>query len=98
MAVSCAAAWQAQKLIFLTDVTGVRGAEGKQLSRLTLSQSRQLIETGVAHGGMQAKLEAAETALRQGVAEVVIASGREPQICARLLAGEELGTTLEVGA
>jgi acetylglutamate kinase len=94
MAVSCAADWHAQKLIFLTDVTGVRGADGTTLSRLHLDQSRSLIADGIASGGMQAKLEAAETALLRGVREVVIASGREPEICSRLLAGETLGTTV----
>ena len=43
---------------------------------------------------MQAKLEAAEVAIDQGVPEVVIASGWERDICLRLLAGEDLGTRI----
>ena len=97
MAVSCAAAWGVSKLIFLTDVPGVKGVGGELMARLTLEQSRNLIEDGIAHGGMQAKLEAAQTAIRLGVREVVIASGWEPQICVRLLAGEPVGTTIETG-
>jgi acetylglutamate kinase len=97
MAVSCAAGWNAAKLLFLTDVPGVKGRHGQVLSRLTLSDCGSLIADGIAHGGMQAKLEAAAAALQLGVAEVVIAPGREPGVCARLLSGEPLGTTLHIG-
>ncbi len=42
-------------------------------------------------GGMQSKLEAARTATAVGES-VIIANGREPNVLARILAGEELGT------
>jgi len=98
MAVSCAAGWGASKLLFLTDVPGVKGAAGEVLPEVTLDQSRALIVQGVANGGMQAKLEAAELAINHGVGEVVIAPGREPDICLRLLAGEAIGTTIHAAA
>lgn len=98
MAVSCAAGWRADKLLFLTDVAGVRGAAGAVLSRLDEKDIEELIQSGTAHGGMQAKLNAARAALQSGLAEVVIASGHEPDICARLLAGEPLGSRLFLGA
>lgn len=94
MAVACAAAYGADKLFFLTDVEGVRGADGATLDRLTVAGARELIETGVATGGMQAKLESAIAALRGGVAEVVIAPGAAPGIVGRLLDGEPAGTRL----
>ena len=94
MAVSCAAGWKAGKLIFLTDVPGVKDSSGAVMHELSSHQSRRLIAEGVAHGGMQAKLEAAESALKQGIAEVHIASGREPRICERLLSTEPVGTRL----
>lgn len=94
MAVAFAAAYGADKLFFLTDVEGVRGADGETLARLTVSQARSLIETGVASGGMQAKLESAIAALHSGVAEVVIAPGAAPGIVGRLLDGEPAGTRL----
>lgn len=86
MAVSCAAGLGADRLLFLTDVPGVKGAGGEVISRLTAEDCLQLVTSGVARGGMQAKLEAAQAALNAGVAEVWIAPGREPEICARLLA------------
>lgn len=45
-------------------------------------------------GGMRSKLAAAEKAARSG-ASVVIASGREPDVIPRVLAGEPLGTWLK---
>lgn len=94
MAVSCAAGWQADRLIFLTDVSGVKNSAGEVLSHLTIADIRELIDSGVAHGGMQAKLEAAQVALETGIHEVSIALGHEPNVCTRLLEGEKLGTGL----
>lgn len=94
MAVSCALGWHADRLIFLTDVKGVKNASGDVLSTMTPEESRQLIASGVAHGGMQAKLEAALKALEGGIPEVGIAWGQEDRIAQRLLAGETLGTRM----
>lgn len=94
MAVSCAAGWRAHKLIFLTDVPGVRNAAGQVAPVLTTAETVDLIASGVAHGGMQAKLEASTLALRLGIEEVIIAPGNEVKICQRLLAGEPIGTRL----
>jgi len=92
MAVSCAAGWQAAKLLFLTDVPGVKGADGQTIPGLTGQGIDELIRSGVASGGMQAKLESARLALELGIGEAVIASGREKGICGRLLAGKTAGT------
>ena len=98
MAVACAAAWRADRLLFLTDVPGVKSAAGSVIPRLTPENARELIRSGVATGGMQAKLESACAALAAGICEVVIAPGAEPGILGRLLRGEAAGTTLEPGA
>ena len=92
MAVACAAGFGAGKLLFLTDVDGVRGADGHVIPVLTIAQSRKLIEDGIATGGMQAKLNAAEAALTAGVSEVRIAQGGAPGILQRLLSDEAVGT------
>lgn len=94
MAVSCAVGWGSDALIFLTDVAGVKDATGIVINHLSATQAQELIDSGVAQGGMQAKLEAASAALHSGLASVTIASGREANICERLVAGEALGTTL----
>lgn len=94
MAVSCALGWGAARLIFLTDVPGVKGADGQVIPRLKHEHVTMLISSGVAAGGMQAKLEAALTAVKGGIEEVVIAEGRETQICRRWLNGESIGSRI----
>jgi acetylglutamate kinase len=94
MAATCAIGFRADRLLFLTDVEGVRGAGGDVVPLLNSSDSQGLIQDGVATGGMQAKLNAAHQALREGIHEVVIAPGGEPDVVARLLAGERIGSRL----
>jgi acetylglutamate kinase len=95
MAVACAAGYRAEKLIFLTDVPGVLDGEGKRLPRLTPPDIEQLIATGVAKGGMQAKLNAASSAIAQGIGAVSIVPGAEDSVLTRVLAGDVVGTKVE---
>ena len=97
MAVACAAAFGAQRLVFLTDVEGVLGGDRRLRPVLTAAESRGLIADGIATGGMQAKLNAALAALAGGVEQVRIAPGAAPNVLARTLAGEEIGTRLIMG-
>lgn len=94
MAVACAASFCADHLFFLTDVDGVKGSDGSVFPSLTIAQCRQLIATGIAAGGMQAKLEAAIDGLFKGVGEVWIAPGARSGIVASLLARENIGTRI----
>ncbi|HYL76763.1 MAG TPA: acetylglutamate kinase [Bryobacteraceae bacterium] len=94
MAASVAASIQAEKLVFLTDVEGVRGKENTVYSAIQADECRTLIENRVATGGMQAKLEAAIEALFAGVRDVVIAPGAVPGVIEKLLAGQAIGTRL----
>ena len=94
MAVACAAAFGAGQLIFLTDVEGVLDGAKQVRPLLTAAASRQLIADGIATGGMQAKLNAALSALEAGVAQVRIAPGAAADVLGRILAGEELGTRM----
>jgi acetylglutamate kinase len=96
MAVSCAVGWRADKLFFLTDVPGVKDGDGHTLPYLNQVEIRKLIADGVAHGGMQAKLESAVWALESGLSEVVVAPGHAPNICRDLLAGKSTGTRISL--
>jgi len=87
MAVACATSFGADKLVFLTDVEGVRDGAGQIRETLSAAEARRLIREGVATGGMQAKLEAALAALQQGVGEVLIAPGAHPGVVTRLVDG-----------
>jgi len=92
MAVSVASALRVDKLLFLTDVDGVRGPDNHVHSTLSLEQCHEFIANGVASGGMRAKLESAAEALQAGIAEVVIAPGAAADIVPRLITGEAIGT------
>jgi acetylglutamate kinase len=94
MALECAASFGAEKLLFLTDVEGVRDRSGRALETLRAAQARALIEEGVAIGGMQAKLEAAMAALDRGVREVLIGPGSTPGVVRKMLSGIGVGTRL----
>jgi acetylglutamate kinase len=94
MAVSIAGALRADKLLFLTDVDGVRGEDNVIYSTLNSDQCRQLIDAGTATGGMRAKLESAVDALQTGTAEVIIAPGAASGVVGKLLAGDPIGTRL----
>ena len=93
MAVACAVAFEADKLLFLTDVDGVRGTNGI-CSKLSPSECQSLIIAEIATGGMRAKLDAAVDAVRRGVGAVVIAPGAQPGIIDSLASGHAIGTVI----
>ncbi|MEO5923245.1 MAG: acetylglutamate kinase [Bryobacteraceae bacterium] len=94
MAVTCAASFHADQLFFLTDVDGVKGADGAVFPQLTVAECRKLIADGVATGGMQAKLESAIDAILKGVGEVLIAPGAHVGIVEKLLDHAPIGTRI----
>ncbi len=94
MAAACARSFGVARLIFLTDVAGVMDGSGNVLATLNADEVRGLIHSGVARGGMQAKLEAALSAVSEGVGDVAIAPGATDEILDRLLRGESAGTVL----
>jgi len=86
---------QAEKLIYLTDVEGVKDAEGKLISTLKVSEVEELISSGVARGGMIPKLKSARKAISQGVKKVHIIDGRVPHsLIIELFTDEGLGTQI----
>jgi len=97
MAVACAQGFSADRLIFLTDVEGVRDVSGQTCGQLTVEQALHLISSGIATGGMQAKIEAAVTALQHRVGQVLIAPGAHPGVLDQLLAGSQIGTRFILG-
>ena len=94
MAVAVASKWKVDRLLFLTDVAGVMDAQKRIVPELTVADCARLIETGVATGGMQAKLNAATEAVANGVREVRIVKGSDPDIVTRVFAGEVVGTAI----
>ena len=73
-----AAALNAERLLMLTDVTGVLDKKGNLIERLSVRQAATLIKNGTAQGGMIPKLETAITAVKDGVGASAILDGRVP--------------------
>ncbi len=97
MAAACAVGCQASALIFLTDVAGVRGADGIVIPWLDLSQVAALVQTSVVHGGMLPKLEACRHALNKGVGRVRILPAAEAEVLPQFyFAKLQLGTEVRV--
>lgn len=71
-AAAIAAALEADELLLVADVEGVRDGQGEVLSTLSTEAARDLNANGIAVGGMAAKLESAEAALAAGVGRVRI--------------------------
>ncbi len=76
-----AGALAADRLLLLTDVSGVKGSDGQVLTYLNSDQIRSLTEDGVIAGGMIPKTQTALDALKDGVRAVVILDGRAPNAC-----------------
>jgi len=76
-----AGALQADRLLLLTDVAGVKNAAGEVMTQITPDEARQMIADGVIAGGMIPKTETALAALDEGVRAVTILDGRTPNAC-----------------
>jgi acetylglutamate kinase len=76
-----AGALQADRLLLLTDVAGVKDAEGQVMTQLSPDDIRRMIAEGVIAGGMIPKTETALAAIGQGVRAVTILDGRIPNAC-----------------
>lgn len=71
-AAAIAAALGAEELFLLADVPGVLNADRQRIPVLSLDDARALVASGVAGGGMAAKLDACAHALAGGVVRVRI--------------------------
>ncbi len=76
-----AGALKADRLLLLTDVSGVKNADGDVVTELTADQIRAMTADGTIAGGMIPKTETALDAIASGVRAVVILDGRAPNAC-----------------
>ncbi len=91
-----AAALQAERLLMLTDVDGVKDKKGALIERLTRRQAMTLIKNGTAQGGMIPKLETAMQAVKDGVGATAILDGRVPHaVLLELFTALGAGTLVE---
>ena len=91
-----AAGLKADRLLLLTDVSGVRGAGGEVISELTAEEARRLITDGTIAGGMIPKVETGLAAMAGGVRAVVILDGRAPNaVLLELFTAHGAGTLIK---
>ena len=95
-----AAALKAEKLVFLTDVAGLRADPddpGSLLHRVTAEHLDDMVASGAATGGMIPKVEACSRAVRHGVRRAHILDGRTPHaLLLELFTDEGVGTMVGV--
>jgi acetylglutamate kinase len=76
-----AGALKADRLLLLTDVSGVKDADGNVVTELKPEEVIRMTEDGIIAGGMIPKTETALKAIYDGVRGVVIIDGRVPNAC-----------------
>lgn len=67
---------QAEKLMLLTNVSGLKNKEGEVLTGLSTRQVDELIDDGTIYGGMLPKIGCALDAVKSGVSSAHIVDGR----------------------
>ena len=94
-----AGAIQAERLIMMTDITGIlRDCEDASslISEITISEASKLKDEGIISGGMIPKVDCCIEAINKGVKNVVIMDGRVPHsILMELLTDEGAGTMVK---
>ena len=87
---------KAEKLILLTNTTGVLDKEGKLLTGLSINQVKDLIGDGTIHGGMLPKVNYALDAVGSGVKTAHIIDGRvEHALLLEIFTNEGVGTLIK---
>ncbi|MCG8316257.1 MAG: acetylglutamate kinase [Pseudomonadales bacterium] len=86
---------KAEKLILLTNISGLQDKSGNTLTGLSVSQVDALIEDGTIYGGMLPKIGCALEAVRGGVASAHIIDGRVPHaVLLEIFTDEGVGTLI----
>lgn len=71
-----AEALQAEKLVLLTDIEGIKGREGTLMPSINRNDARRLVDEGIITGGMIPKVDCALKAVGSGVKSAHIIDGR----------------------
>ncbi len=86
---------QAERLLLMTDVPGVKGEDGKFISKLTIKEAEKLIDNEIITGGMIPKIQTCISAVKNGVGGVVIIDGTKPHaVLHELFTNEGAGTLI----
>ncbi len=86
-----------EKVIFLTDIEGLKDREGNVISSITVNKIKEMIEDGTITGGMIPKVKACIDALEKGVKKTHILDGRIPHcILLEIFTSEGVGTEITI--
>ena len=95
VAARMATALQAEKLLMLTNISGVLDGAGKLMTRLSAAQIDAMVADGTISGGMIPKISGALEAAKAGVQAVHIVDGRVPHVLLlEILTGQAFGTMI----
>jgi acetylglutamate kinase len=97
-AAGIAAGLGARQLVLMTDVDGVRDAEGRKLDSISADEAEALIADGTVKGGMVPKVRAALAALAWDGAEAIIADSAAENALHRALDDPTFGTRVRATA
>ena len=86
---------QAERLLLMTDVPGVKDSDGNYISKLTIKEAQNLIDNETIKGGMIPKIQTCISAINNGVGGVVIIDGTKPHaVLHELFTDEGAGTLI----
>jgi acetylglutamate kinase len=95
LAVEIAKIYSAAKIVFISDHSGLRNVENKQIESISLSQASALGEHEVMNEDLQHKLKCCIAALEDGIEEAHIFSGLVPNgLLIELFTNENIGTRI----
>ena len=95
VAARVATALQAEKLLMLTNISGVLDGAGQLMTRLSAAQIDAMVADGTISGGMIPKISGALDAAKAGVQAVHIVDGRVPHVLLlEILTAQAFGTMI----
>lgn len=95
VASAIASAMNAEKLLLLTDVPGIKNKNGDVISSLNKKEIKKLTEKGIITGGMLPKVQSCLNALESGVKKTHIIDGRIPHcLLLEIFTKEGIGTEI----
>jgi acetylglutamate kinase len=95
VAARMATALQAEKLLMLTNISGVLDGAGQLMTRLSAAQIDAMVADGTISGGMIPKISGALEAAKAGVQAVHIVDGRVPHVLLlEILTGQAFGSMI----
>ncbi len=97
VASAIAGALKAEKVIFLTDIEGLKDKEGNIISSTKVEKIKDMINDGTITGGMIPKVKACIEALENGVNKAHILDGRIPHcVLLEIFTTEGVGTEISI--